>query len=242
MMRFKVMVVVTLVLATVAIGTAFAQNERQGGQVFGTDPNPASSDPAGGVGTEIVADGGFEAGSPNPNWTEASSNFGTPLCTTGLCGTGGGTGPASGLWWAWFGGIAAPETGSVSQTVMGGANDACTLSFSLEIPVASGNGTDFLDVSIGGTTVYSALENTPGFATYAPVVVDVSGFINGTAQTLSFDSSISGTPGLTNFFVDDVSLTCQAGVPTTPRWGLLLLAVLLTVGALTVWRRQVAAR
>jgi len=241
-MRCKVIIVVTLVLATVAIGTAFAQTERQGGQVFVTDPNPASSNPAGGVGTEIVADGGFEAGSPNPNWTEQSDAFGTPLCTTGLCGTGGGTaGPAGGSWWAWFGGIGAAETASVSQTVQGGAADACTLSFSLWIGTGSGNGSDSLDVSIAGGTVFSVLEDNTNYPAYTPVVLDVSGAIDGTPQVLSFDYVGLG-PGVTNFNVDDVSLTCQAGVPTTPRWGLLLLAVLLTVGALTVWRRQVAAR
>lgn len=50
-------------------------------------------------------DSGFEAGTPNPYWTEASINFGSPLCTVATCGSGGGTGPHTGSWWAWFGGI-----------------------------------------------------------------------------------------------------------------------------------------
>ncbi|QLQ07277.1 MAG: hypothetical protein HZY76_15420 [Anaerolineae bacterium] len=66
----------------------------------------------------VVADGGFEAGTPNPFWTEYSLNFGTVLCDAASCGTGAGTSyPRTGDWWAWFGGIAAYEAGSVSQSV-----------------------------------------------------------------------------------------------------------------------------
>ena len=51
----------------------------------------------------VVQDGGFEAGTPNPFWTEASTNFGTPLCDEAGCGNGGGTSfPLTGSWWAWF--------------------------------------------------------------------------------------------------------------------------------------------
>jgi hypothetical protein len=219
------------VLVIVCLATPFAAaQERQGGRVFFEDPNPAPAVP-GGAGSELVQDGGFEAGSPNPFWTEASTNFGTPLCTVALCGMGGGTGPFAGSWWAWFGGISAPETGSVEQTVQGGANDTCTLSFQLEIPVFSGNGTDFVRATIGGTQVFQALESTAGYGTYAPVSVDVSNAIDGSAQILRIESTISGSPALTNFFVDDVSLTCQAPVPALPRQAMVLLLVVLLIGA-----------
>ena len=239
MKRIATVTVVALVLLTLSAGTLLAQNERQGGRVFATDPNPASGNPTGGAGTDLVADGGFEAGSPNPSWTEASTNFGSPLCTLGLCGNGGGSaGPANGSWWAWFGGIGTLESASVSQTIQGGASDTCTLSFNFWIGASSGNGIDFLEVSIGGGTVFSVLENTSGFTSYTPVSIDVSSAIDGTAQLLSIDSTISGTPAVTNFNVDDVALICQSGVPTTPRSALVLLALLMMIGALIIWRRQ----
>ena len=54
-----------------------------------------------------LLDGGFEGGIPNPDWTEASIQFGTPLCTVAGCGPGGGSGPANGTVWSWFGGFPA---------------------------------------------------------------------------------------------------------------------------------------
>ncbi len=34
---------------------------------------------------QIVADGGFELGRPNPEWAESSTNFGSPICSVQLC-------------------------------------------------------------------------------------------------------------------------------------------------------------
>ena len=57
------------------------------------------------AGTERIADGTFEAGSPWPLWTtQTSTNFGTPNCDA-ACGTGGvdlpTAGPFGGANWAW---------------------------------------------------------------------------------------------------------------------------------------------
>ena len=65
--------------------------------------------------SNAVADGGFEAGSPNPAWSEFSARFGTPLCTVPDCGFGGGSGPAAGASWAWFGGTLDFETGMMGH-------------------------------------------------------------------------------------------------------------------------------
>ena len=226
--------IVTAVAVVFLLPASIDAQERAGGRVFDVDPNPAprlqatqrdtpqaapdsgkrrfdapfEADPGPALPFELLRDGGFEAGTPNPNWTEASTNFGSPLCTIGNCGTGGGTGPHSGDWWAWFGGITAAETGSVEQEVLGDANQVCTLSFWLEIPVASGNGVDFMNVLLDGQPVFSVLENAPGYATYAEVRLDVSDVIDGTSQALRFESTITGT-AVTNFFVDDVSLGCE---------------------------------
>jgi hypothetical protein len=165
------------------------------------------------LGGNAIQDPSFEAGTPNPFWTEASSNFGTPLCTAGACGTGGGTGPHTGAVWAWFGGCGAtsgctfPEIGSVEQSVVIPAGSAA-LEFFLEIPAASGNGTDFVRALIDGVQVFEALESAAGFNPYAPVSVDVSAFADGLAHTVRFESTqISST--VSSFFVDDVALLIQ---------------------------------
>src|SRR6266508_5147335 len=54
----------------------------------------------------LLQDPSFEAYSPNPFWSEYSTNYGTPLCTIVDCGTGiGSAGPRTGSVWGWFGGI-----------------------------------------------------------------------------------------------------------------------------------------
>lgn len=159
---------------------------------------------------EMISDGGFEAGDPNPYWDVDSLNFGTVLCDAAGCGTGGGSGPHGGTWWAWFGGIAAYEVGYARQDVTIAAGTA-TLSFWLEIPATSGDPADFLAVSIDGTEIFRATgADAAAYATYSKVTLDVSAFANGATHTLSFDSTIQGSD-VTNFFVDDVSLDAQGG-------------------------------
>ncbi len=149
-----------------------------------------------------VVDGGFEVGTPNPAWTQFSTNFGTPVC-----GPGCGAFARTGNWWVWFGGIASTlEVGSVQQSVTIPSGIA-TLVFYLSIPASSGNGTDFVRALVDGTPVFTALEGNPAYTSgYARVAVDVSGFANGGLHLLRFESTSSGTgPGtFSSFFVDDV--------------------------------------
>ncbi len=157
----------------------------------------------------VVADGGFEAGVFAGTWAESSTNFGTPICDAG-CGFGGGTGPRTGGFWAWFGGIAAFEESSLEQTVTIPTN-ASTLDFFLEIPVASENGTDFLEILIDGLQVYLALESDGPTVGYARVTIPLSAFADGGAHALEFHSITTGDDGLggpavSSFFVDDVSI------------------------------------
>jgi hypothetical protein len=154
----------------------------------------------------IVQDGGFETGTPNASWSEASTNFGSPICSIASCGTGFGTGPHAGDWWAWFGGISAVEVGSVEQGITipeGGC--LASLNFYLEIPVA--NTTGFMNVLIDGNTIFSVTDaDQPAYAPpYQMVTVDVSPYADGGLHTLRFESTTDGG-GVLNFFVDDVSI------------------------------------
>ncbi len=169
--------------------------------------------------TEAVADGDFEDGSPSIEWNEASTNFGTPLCTVAACGTGTGTGPHSGDWWAWFGGIAAPETGSMTQTMT--IAEGSVLTFWFEAPVCA-NTTDFVRVQIDGNTVWEATGahaqcDTVG---YTQQTADISAFDDGASHILNIVSTISGNPTGSNFFIDDVSVAARAPAtigPTSPK-------------------------
>ena len=160
----------------------------------------------------VIADGGFEQGDPNPVWDVFSQNFGTVLCTVADCGTGSGTGPHGGSWWAWFGGINAAETGYVRQTVTIPSGTA-SLSFWLQVPVSSGLAADFLKVSIDGTEVWRVTGSTASaYGSYTKVTVDVSAFATGGSHLLSFDSTVvGGATNLSNFFVDDVALDAGGG-------------------------------
>lgn len=215
--------------------SAFAAAERLG------RPNAEAINAPAGAG--IVADPSFEDGTPNSFWTEASTNFGTPLCTVAACGSGTSAQPVrTGTWWAWFGGTSATETGSVSQSISIPANSNVSLDFGFQAPVcvtASG-ANSFVEARINGTSVWradatSALCNvTTGYALQS---VNISQY-SGQTVTLSFNSTTTG--GTTNFFIDDVQVTATAipvSAPTMSAFGLGALALLLgVVGVLAVRR------
>lgn len=155
---------------------------------------------------EILLDGGFEAGTPNPFWQEESTNFDTPLCTEAICsGTGGGTGPFEGEWWAWFGGMnSADETGFVAQNVTMPDSDQVELRFRLEIPLAFTTAT--FRASLEGETLFEVTDADAGdYAQYTQVSVDVSAFADGLTRHLRFTGQTE-EGGTTNIFLDDVRL------------------------------------
>jgi hypothetical protein len=164
-----------------------------------------------GAHTDVVSDGGFEAGTPNPVWDEASTNFGTPLCDVATCGTGGGTGPRTGDWWAWFGGAETYEESSIDQDV-DLPDGAATLGFWLEIPVALVPAQ--LDVLLDDNVVFSATQSYAGaYAEYSLVEQNVSAYADGGTHSLRFAAQESGAANgaVTNFFVDDVTLDVLPG-------------------------------
>lgn len=161
----------------------------------------------------VVADGGFEAGTPNPFWTEYSLNFGTVLCDAASCGTGAGTSyPRTGDWWAWFGGIAAYEAGSVSQSVTIPSGGPATLTFWVMNGACSGDAADYLEVNMDNTQLWQTTGASPecGVTTYRQITLDVSAYANGGAHTLEFNSEVFGSDN-TNFALDDVSLDAESG-------------------------------
>jgi hypothetical protein len=167
-------------------------------------------------GDNLVADPGFETGTPNEMWEEASALFGTPLCDAS-CTTDEGAEPYAGDWWIWFGGMDEAEQASMAQTVTFDAEHAL-LAFQFSINAAAGTGDDMFMVRIDEDTVFMATDaEWATYDGYTPVEIDVSAYADGAEHTITFAAETMGG-GLTNFFVDDVSLTeCTdpADVPDT---------------------------
>lgn len=162
--------------------------------------------------TNLLVDGGFETGTPNAAWNEYSLNFDTPICDEDGCGLGLGTGPHTGIYWAWFGGIDEYEEGSVSQDVIIPAAPQMLLTFYLEQPVCD-SAADYLEVTIDDVQVFyvdgaSPLCNTVG---YAQQMVDVTAYADGGQHTVEFHSETFAENGdASNFFVDDVVLAAPS--------------------------------
>jgi hypothetical protein len=158
----------------------------------------------------VLMDGGFELGPGGGKWTEASTNFGTPLCDAGCQPSSGGA--QAGTYWAWFGGYAAGlEQGSLTQTVTIPQGTA-TLTFSLAIP-ACGTATDYLRVTVDGAQVFqvTGADASCNSSTYVTKTVNLSAYANGQSHTVSFVSQTTGNgTGSASFFVDTVVLkiTC----------------------------------
>ena len=168
-----------------------------------TDPTPPGD----------VPDGSFEAGTPNPSWEEASTNFGTPICDEAGCGTGSGTGPADGAFWAWFGGIEAYEESSLSQAVVIPSTSK-ELRFELEANVCD-SASDYLEVLVDSNQEFlidgsSSLCGGLGYTTQS---VDISTYADGASHNLEFHSeSFAVNLDVSNFFVDAVSMPGSASI------------------------------
>ena len=164
--------------------------------------------------------GSFEdaVGTPldSPNWVEASTQYGSPLCTIAVCGDGNGTvGPLTGDVWAWFGGVggSTPETSSVTQTVRLPYAAFVDLSFQMGIGAVTAPFTDHLFVRMDGSEIGSYLEPSVAETTYTARSIIVDGFADGLPHDLQFEYVKAVDGNGANFSLDDVVLTefsCQA--------------------------------
>ncbi len=175
------------------------------------NPTPPSS------GTNVVADGSFEAGPGGGVWLEFSSNFGTPICDVGSCGTGTGTGPSDGAFWTWFGGIAASEAGIVAQDVTIPPT-ATNLTFDLE-QIICDSADDYAVLFVDGFVEWFTLGSSPlcGTLGYTPQTVNLSAYADGGVHELWFQSEIFAlNGGGSNFFLDNVVLSDNVAIPGSP--------------------------
>lgn len=155
----------------------------------------------------IIQDPGFETGTPNSFWTEASTNFGTPLCDSGSCSCGGQVYCAnSGSWWAWFGGISGVvEEGSLEQSVAIASNMK-NISFYLAVPSSDTPG--YIRLLVDGQQLWQVTDTTAAAYSsgYQQVLVDISAYADNGAHTVQFISHTNASGGATSFWIDDLCL------------------------------------
>ncbi len=157
-----------------------------------------------------LTDGGFEAGTPSSAWVESSTNFGTPLCDA-ACGTcGGPCAPANGSWYTWFGGFAGgAEVGVATQTFNVATAGAGSLEFNYNIAISNASGTDSMIVRLDGNVIMSKTDLDTAanyYGTYDLLTFSL-GTVSAGSHTLQLYSSTTGSPAVTNFLIDDVSIT-----------------------------------
>ncbi len=159
-----------------------------------------------------VTDGGFEGGAGSGAWTEASTNFGTPLCDA-ACGTcGGPCAPRTGAWYVWYGGAGgATETGSVEQSATIPTGPDVRLLLYVKVALSNGLVDDRVEVSVDGTILETVTAlDTLEFGDYALLNVDVNAYANGAAHTIKIEG-FQTTANVSNILVDDVELVTDGG-------------------------------
>lgn len=157
---------------------------------------------------EIVRDGSFELGSPNPYWFEGG-DFVPPLCSPGLCGQDYAR---SGDWYAWFGGFGVTNTNWISQNVTIPTAPTALLSFYLFMNGNPGQNMGQFQVLIDGNPVATYDEDSVAnfLYGYERAAIDISVYADGNTHELMFIfHEISATGIVDDVSIEvDVSLTC----------------------------------
>jgi cysteine-rich repeat protein len=159
-----------------------------------------------------IQDPGFEAGSPNPVWTETYS-IGPlpPICNLDDCGNGFGSGPSEGDYWVWLGGTVEPDEASVSQSVTIPSTSSDLL-FDFEVPLCAGQA-DYFEVLIDNNREFyiDGTDARCDVRGYSTEIVDVAAYADDSSHMITFHAEVTGANGeVSNFFVDFVR------IPGTP--------------------------
>jgi hypothetical protein len=158
-----------------------------------------------------ISGNAFQSGG-TPIWQATSTNFDAPYCDSSCLGPGQSGAARTGTFWVWFGGTANYEAASVSQSI---ALPAGPLLFRFYLRAHSdrATSTDTLRVLVDSTVVFSITNQQilPYIADYAQVQIDLTPFA-GTTRTIRMEAETMAGTGVTNFFVDDVSLS--GGAPS----------------------------
>ncbi|MEN9640460.1 MAG: hypothetical protein RLZZ262_2329 [Bacteroidota bacterium] len=164
-----------------------------------------------------LLDPSFEGGTDASGWAQASTNFGTPLCTEALCGNCGGNCIAyEGDWYAWFGGTGAgvDEEGVVSQVLTIPNGTSASLSFWCVIGASvDSSAMEYVDVYIDGQILWSLRADMLNYYTYTQKTIDISAFTDGQSHTLGLAGySQGGTSIIFDAFNLTVDGNAQVGI------------------------------
>ena len=156
-----------------------------------------------------VTDGSFEAGIGAGTWTEASSTFGTPLCTAVECGNGGGPAvPRTGDVFAWFGGSGeATEIGSVAQDVNIPMGTTANLLVYVKI-ASTGNGStgNYMKAYVDGTQIgMITAADSVAYASYTLWTLPISAYATGTSHNIKIEAKEAGGEAF-NILADDIAI------------------------------------
>lgn len=160
-------------------------------------------------GASQTTDPSFETGATGTAWTQASTNFGTPLCDA-ACGVCGGPCVANtGSWYAWFGGAGGVvEVGSVEQSALVPFGSSFSLNMMVKIPDGGdGVATDGIVVSIDGAPVGAITGlDTAAYQNYTMFSVPVNSAFAGTSHVFKIEGGQTVAGSNFNILVDDVNL------------------------------------
>ena len=157
-----------------------------------------------GDGTNVVQDGSFEEGTPNPVWSEFSTNAGSPLCDAS-CGGPGGT---DGDWYVWFGGFDSFEEGSVEQGVFI-PDTATSIDFDFLVGVCDESSSeDRMRLLIDGVEIFTTDPCTAGTG-YERQSIEIGEYADGEMHMVRFEALSAAPTGeaWSNFFVDNVVIS-----------------------------------
>lgn len=151
----------------------------------------------------VLLDGSFELGSPNPHWAEESSAFESPLLLYN--GTSMGIPTDDGDWIAIFGYTGLAESASLEQSVEI-PDTATTIDFALwKAYCDPTSGSDQVRLMIDGLEAYATnLPCTPE-STYRTQSIDVSAYADNAEHTVRFEVDIANNFG-SIFVLDNVML------------------------------------
>ena len=116
--------------------------------------------------------------------------------------------------WLWFGGIPAPETATLGQTVTIPAGGSATLHFWMRVGTVTTPFTDVVNVRVDGAIVQSFPEPAVAETVYTERIMNLNAFANGASHALLFEY-IGPSNGTGSFVIDDVSLIA-GGACATP--------------------------
>jgi hypothetical protein len=137
-------------------------------------------------------------------WSMSSDSFGTPLCNAG-CGDGGGTsGPQTGSYWLWFGGISGNEFAYAEQVVVLPQTLDLYMSFSARVGAFESGDDAVLNVIVDGFSVYNLTAS--GNSAYTYIYIDLRPYADGEAHTIRFEYSQIASTTVVNLSVDDIAL------------------------------------